>query len=97
MKFSVLLGAALCGAVSAVPFVTRQNIPTPDQIAALAPDLGGLPDTNPNRMSLQPSALTHFVYASTAFGDCDGPRQPNGQIPKVPCSCPPLRDAFIKV
>jgi len=79
MKFSVFLGAALCGAASAVPFVSRQSIPTPDQIAALAVDLGAFPNTNPN-----------------PFGDCDGPRQPNGQIPKVPCSCPPLQDAYIK-
>lgn len=80
MKFSALLGAAVfCGAVSAVPFVSRQNVATPEQIAALAVDLGAFPNTNPN-----------------AFGDCDGPRQPNGQIPKVPCSCPPLRDAYIK-
>lgn len=28
-------------------------------------------------------------------GDCDGPRQPNGQIPKVPCACPPLRNEYI--
>jgi len=81
MKLSVFLGAAaaLCGAVSAVPFVTRQSLPTPDQIASLAVSLGALPDTNPN-----------------PFGDCDGPRQPNGQIPKVPCDCPPAQDAYIK-
>jgi hypothetical protein len=50
MKFSVFFGAALCGVASAVPFVSRQSLPTPDQIAALAVDLGALPDTNPNRM-----------------------------------------------
>lgn len=48
MRFSIL--AALCATASAAPFVPRQNsIPTPDQIAALAPDLGALPNTNPNR------------------------------------------------
>ena len=52
MKFSIFLGAALCGVASAVPFVSRQSLPTPDQIAALAVDLGALPDTNPNRMYL---------------------------------------------
>jgi hypothetical protein len=104
MKLSVFLGAAaaLCGAVSAVPFVTRQSLPTPDQIASLAVSLGALPDTNPNRMyyprpSVFPAPLTHARFSPTAFGDCDGPRQPNGQIPKVPCDCPPAQDAYIKV
>jgi hypothetical protein len=78
MKFSVLICAAMCGAVSAVPFVSRQNVATPEQIAALAVDLGGFPNTNPN-----------------SGGDCDGPRQPDGRVPKVPCVCPPLRDAYI--
>jgi hypothetical protein len=77
MKFAVL--AALCASASAFPFVARQTIATAAQIAALAPALGGLPDTNPN-----------------SGGDCDGPRQANGQIPRVPCACPPLQDAYIK-
>jgi hypothetical protein len=50
MKFSILLGAALYGSASAIPFVSRQSVPTPDQIAALAVDLGASPNTNPNRM-----------------------------------------------
>jgi hypothetical protein len=79
MKFSALVLAALCGVVSAGPFVARQNAATPEQIAALAVDLGAFPNTNPN-----------------SGGDCDGPAQPGGNIPKVPCSCPPLRDAYIQ-
>lgn len=48
MKFSALVLAALCGVVSAGPFVARQNAATPEQIAALAVDLGAFPNTNPN-------------------------------------------------
>lgn len=77
MKVVVL--AALCASARAFPFVARQAIATPEQIAALAPALGAFPDTNPN-----------------SSGDCDGPPQANGQIPKVPCACPPLQDAYIK-
>lgn len=78
MRFAVL--AALCASAGAFPFVARQAIATPEQIAALAPALGAFPDTNPN-----------------SGGDCDGPPQANGQIPRVPCACPPLQDAYIKV
>lgn len=79
MKFSLFVCAALSGMVSAGPFVARQNVATPEQIAALAVDLGGFPNTNPNQ-----------------FGDCDGPVQPDGKTPRVPCNCPPLKDAYIQ-
>lgn len=78
MKLAVLC-AALLGSATAVPFVARQNQATPEQIAALAPDLGAFPNTNPNQ-----------------FGDCDGPAQADGKIPRVPCACPPLRDDYIR-
>ncbi|KIM34305.1 hypothetical protein M408DRAFT_59130, partial [Serendipita vermifera MAFF 305830] len=32
----------------------------------------------------------------TGFGDCDGPVQPDGKTPRVPCNCPPLKDAYIQ-
>ena len=33
----------------------------------------------------------------TGAGDCDGITNPAGQVIKIPCFCPPDRDAFVKV
>jgi len=53
--------------------------PVDNSIAALAPDLGFTAGRNP-----------------TGTGDCDGAvNGPNGQPIKIPCACPPNRDAFI--
>jgi len=30
-------------------------------------------------------------------GNCDGIANPQGQVIKIPCSCPPDRNAFIQV
>ncbi len=30
-------------------------------------------------------------------GNCDGIKNAQGQVVKIPCSCPPNRDAFIQV
>jgi hypothetical protein len=80
MMFSVLAVALLAQAAFAAPLTRRADpIPTAEDIARLAPDLGALPNTNPNQS-----------------GDCDGPRQLDGKIPRVPCACPPLHDAYIQ-
>jgi hypothetical protein len=53
--------------------------PSAAQISQLAPDLGFQSGVNP-----------------TGTGDCDGAvNGANGQPIKVPCACPPSRDAFI--
>ncbi|KAH7104657.1 hypothetical protein BKA62DRAFT_472175 [Auriculariales sp. MPI-PUGE-AT-0066] len=55
------------------------GIPSDDDIARLAPDLGGTAGVNPS-----------------GTGDCDGVvKNSSGKPIKVPCSCPPSRDAFI--
>jgi hypothetical protein len=53
--------------------------PAGGDIASLAPDLGFSAGRNP-----------------TGTGDCDGAvNGPNGQPIKIPCACPPSRDAFL--
>lgn len=57
------------------------SAPAPaDLIAQLAPDLGATPPLAP-----------------TGFGDCEGPvKGADGKPARVPCACPPTREAFIK-
>ena len=43
----------------------------------------------------RPSPTATPKLFSTAGGDCDGPRQPSGLIPRVPCLCPPLKQAYL--
>ena len=50
---------------------------------------------------VNPALVPQFGLAAglnpTGTGDCDGIRNAAGQVIKIPCSCPPNRDVFIKV
>ena len=68
-------------AAAASPSITSAGGLSIAQINALAPQLGFQAGVNP-----------------TGTGDCDGAVDgANGQPIKVPCTCPPSRDAFIQV
>jgi hypothetical protein len=76
--FSLLAAALFVQTAFAGPLVGRA-VPTAEDIARLAPDLGAQSGLNPDQ-----------------FGSCDGPRQLDGSIPRIPCSCPPNRDTYIQ-
>jgi hypothetical protein len=53
------------------------------------------------RDTIDPSLVPQFGVQPgvnhTGIGDCDGIQGPNGQVVKIPCSCPPNRNTFIQV
>lgn len=58
-------------------------------------------NTKIKRASIDSSLIPQFGVQSgvnpTGTGDCDGIKGPNGQVVKIPCSCPPDRNTFIQV
>ncbi|KAF9005475.1 hypothetical protein BDQ17DRAFT_1325024 [Cyathus striatus] len=54
----------------------------------------------PVRRDVDPSLVPEFGLQAglnpTGTGDCDGITNAAGQVVKIPCSCPPDRDAFIQ-
>jgi hypothetical protein len=73
----------------------RANRPPPKSLRSLpssAPTLTRTPTVSNSRSFHQQTVDGIGV----AFGDCDGPRQLDGKIPKVPCACPPTRADFLK-
>ncbi|KAG8852506.1 hypothetical protein FRB91_006403 [Serendipita sp. 411] len=81
MRYSTFAACAavFTGLAEAGPLLRRQNAVDPGQITALAPELGALPNPDPNLR-----------------GDCEGPRQANGEIPRIPCACPPTQGTYIE-
>lgn len=47
--------------------------------------------------SLVPEFGVNSGVNPTGTGDCDGTTNAAGQVVKIPCSCPPNRDAFLQV
>jgi hypothetical protein len=80
---AVLTTIVLAVRAAPISILRRADAPIPDAatIARLAPDLGATPPLNP-----------------TGFGDCEGPvTGSDGKPARVPCACPPTREAFIEV
>lgn len=71
--------------------------PAPAAPAPAAP----APAPAPAAGGVDPALVPQFGLASglnpTGTGDCDGITNAAGQVVKIPCACPPNRDAFIQV
>jgi hypothetical protein len=81
-----------------------QNGPDTPAPASSAAGLAAQPSSNPTPKSssggVDPALVPEFGHQAglnpTGTGDCDGITNAAGQVVKVPCSCPPDRNAFIQ-
>ncbi|PFH54045.1 hypothetical protein AMATHDRAFT_136380 [Amanita thiersii Skay4041] len=72
---------------------------SPDVDAASSPATpSSTPSNSPKLVdpALVPDLGVQRGVNPTGSGDCDGITNPQGQVVKIPCSCPPDRDTFIK-
>ncbi len=91
-----------CPAASTTFVAQRKDIQDgTDEPAPQSPAPGSDPASQSPSSGVDLSLVPEFGHQAglnpTGTGDCDGITNPAGQVIKVPCFCPPNRDAFIKV
>jgi hypothetical protein len=80
---------------------TAPPAPAPAPAAPAPAPPAPAPAPAPAAGGVDPALVPQFGLASginpTGTGDCDGITNAAGQVVKIPCACPPNRDAFIQV
>jgi len=74
------------------------DTPAPQSPASSPPGSVPIPQSLPSGVDL--ALVPEFGHQAglnpTGTGDCDGITNPAGQVIKIPCFCPPDRNAFVK-